>query len=313
MHSYKADTTFFFQETFADILVNKIKAKQKSNLNAKASVSFIVFCTCKDLCLILQDLANVTQSPVSSTCINDPTEQLPPQCDDTNSGVGSALKVCYTVNTSSQHGSTTCGTDSNNPLAWPTDIFASDRRVLQKNHQPNTIFCPSESKSNFVQSEISALPCPEQQQCNNETSGSNAYHQSEKHLSGLSAALESSFANSEYVPLSNSHLFQQGYKFPDEVFNQESGLLQYMNMLVPLKSKDAAVCSQTNKFEYIPLHVRDPSLAELSTCEDFKIPSPQLKDLNDSSVPEHVRKGIKYDESDLICFSPEVSSVKHDC
>lgn len=214
-----------------------------------------------------------------------------------------------------------CGVDSNNLLAWPMDIFASERCKLQEILQSSPVKSACSSESLYKPS----FPCLEQH-CSNEattskwqssagTSDTKAYQQQqqnmEKHLSDLSAALDSSFANSSYIPLSNSHLWhQQSYKFSEEVFNKESGLLQYMGMLVPLKSQEAAMCSRTNTFEYIPLHVRDPTLSEIFVCEDYKIPSPQMKDLNDTSVPEHVRKGISYDECDLINFNPEVSSIK---
>lgn len=120
-------------------------------------------------------------------------------------------------------------------------------------------------------------------------------HWREKHLS---VALETS----------TNHLWPgPDLKFSNEIFEQESSLLQYMNMLVPLKSQEAAMCSRSSTFEYIPLHVRDPSLEDMSVCEDCMIPTPQLRDLNDHTIPEHVRKGINYEESDLITFNPEVS------
>ena len=37
-----------------------------------------------------------------------------------------------------------------------------------------------------------------------------------------------------------------------------------------------------------------------------------MKDLNDSSIPDHVRKGIDYDEKDLLpSIKPDVSAISN--
>lgn len=127
----------------------------------------------------------------------------------------------------------------------------------------------------------------------------------------LSAALNLTFASSPYnaIPFCGNNL-QQTLQFSDEAFRQESGLLQYMGMLVPLDSLEVATCSKSGTFEYTALHIRDPSLDNIPLALDYKLPSPKLKDLNDGSVPKHVRKGINYEEKDLVDFQPEVYKLK---
>ena len=235
----------------------------------------------------------------STASINVCIKQSSPHCSEVNLEAR-ILEFCP------EKPKDACGINSNNPLVWPMDIFASERCKLQKTSPVNS----SES--------LYKLSLPKQ--CSHEvklqssggTSETKAYQQKEKYLSDLSAALDSSFVTSNYIPLSNNSRpwHQQSYKFSDEVFNKESGLLQYMGMLVPLKSQEAATCSRTDTFGYIPLHVRDPTLSGAFVCEDYKVPSPKMKELNDTSVPEHVRKGISYNKSDLISFNPEVSLLQ---
>lgn len=124
----------------------------------------------------------------------------------------------------------------------------------------------------------------------------------------LSAALNSSFASSPYNsnPFCNP-LLPQNFQISEEVFRQESGLLQYTGMLVPLSSPEVATCSKSAIFQYTALHVQDPSLDHIPFVQDYRLPSPQLRDLDDSSIPEHVRKGIDYDKEDMVDFRPEVS------
>lgn len=124
----------------------------------------------------------------------------------------------------------------------------------------------------------------------------------------LSEALNFSFNSSRYSanPIFSNFqpmLQQQDYQYSDEVFQQESGLLQHMNMLVPLASSEVATYSKGSTFKYTALHNQDSSL------DDIQIPqlrSPQLKDLNDSSIPDHVRKGVNYNEGEIIDVKPEV-------
>lgn len=123
----------------------------------------------------------------------------------------------------------------------------------------------------------------------------------------LSAALNSSFANSHY---NSSPLTQpQHFQYSDDTFHQESGLLRYMGMLVPLGSSEVATCSKSSSFKYIALHVRNTSLDNIPSTKDYTLPTPKYKDLNDISVPEYVRKGVNYDEEDLVDFQPEVCKI----
>ena len=125
----------------------------------------------------------------------------------------------------------------------------------------------------------------------------------ERCLRAFSAALDSSFTNSVYNIWPQN---RDSFQVSDRTFFRESGLLQYMNMLVPLHSPEAAWCSRNRVFEYVPLHVRDPAWNLATPPFDFVIPSRQLRDLNDSSIPDHVRKGVDYDDSDPIEYIPEV-------
>ena len=81
----------------------------------------------------------------------------------------------------------------------------------------------------------------------------------------LSAALDESFMTSSYNTSfynyqSYSPHCQQNLHYPDQLFQEEFGILQSMDMVVPLHSSEAASCSKSDSFQYIPLHVRDPSL-----------------------------------------------------
>ena len=118
----------------------------------------------------------------------------------------------------------------------------------------------------------------------------------------LSAVLNSSFANSHY----NSSPLTRNFQFSDDTFHQESGLLKYMGMLVPLGSNEVATCSKSSSFKYTALHVRNPSLDDIPSIKDYRLPTPKARDLNDNSVPEHVRKGVHYNEKDLVIFQPQV-------
>jgi hypothetical protein len=120
----------------------------------------------------------------------------------------------------------------------------------------------------------------------------------------LSAALNLSFADSHYNA-SRSHKL----RFSNDIFHQESGLLRYMGMLVPLSSCEVATCSKMDTFEYIALHIQDPSLDYIPSVQDYNLPSSKHRDLNDSSIPKHIRKGINYDKSDLVVIQPKVSQI----
>ncbi len=63
--------------------------------------------------------------------------------------------------------------------------------------------------------------------------------------------------------------------------------------------------SRTGTFEYILLHVRDPSLLKVDTPSDHGLLSPVSPDLY--HLPHHSKKGISYEEGDLVEFHPEVS------
>ena len=75
-------------------------------------------------------------------------------------------------------------------------------------------------------------------------------------------------------------------------------------MIVPLDSWDTATCSESETFGYTALHVQDPTLDCVSCPSDYQLPTPKVTDLNHSSIPEHVRKGIS---SDVVKLEPEVS------
>ena len=128
----------------------------------------------------------------------------------------------------------------------------------------------------------------------------------------FSEALDSAFASSSYnaPPLCGIHT--QDYEFSDEIFRKESLLLHKASLLVPLFSSEAAAFSQTDTLKYVPFHVRDPTLHDIQVPLDYQLSSTQFADLNDSSIPEYVRKGFAYDRSELVDledFKPEVSLV----
>ena len=84
----------------------------------------------------------------------------------------------------------------------------------------------------------------------------------------------------------------------DETFKLKVAVLQSMHMLVALDSNDGvAECSRSDTFEYIALHVENPSLDCLSCPYDYQLLSPKMRD-----IPE---QGIS---SVVIDFQPEVSS-----
>ena len=129
-------------------------------------------------------------------------------------------------------------------------------------------------------------------------------------LSVLSSALDEAFTGSSYNTTSfcNYNLYiEQGYKYSDQIFLEESGMLQYMGMTVSLNSPEVASCSLTDTFEYVPLYERDRIILWIISPFDYLLPSRQLKDLNDQSIPEHIRNGICYEDSDIVDFKPEVS------
>ena len=119
----------------------------------------------------------------------------------------------------------------------------------------------------------------------------------------FSEALDSAFANSSYnaPPLCGiQQRSPQDYEFSDEIFRQESLLLQKASLLVPLFSSEAAAFSQTDTLKYVPFHVSDPTLDDIPVPLDYQLSSPEFADLNDSSIPEYVRKGVAYDRSELV-------------
>ena len=130
-------------------------------------------------------------------------------------------------------------------------------------------------------------------------------------LSVLSSALDEAFTGSSYNTTSfcNYNLcIEQEYKYSDQIFLEESGMLQYMGMTVSLDSPEVASCSLTDTFEYVPLYERDRIILWIISPFDYLLPSRQLKDLNDQSIPEDVRNGIFYEDCDIIVnFKPEVS------
>ena len=122
----------------------------------------------------------------------------------------------------------------------------------------------------------------------------------------LSSLLDSSFSNRYQSNLTLD--FHQTFQFTNQEFLKEVALLQSMDMLVPLKSSDAHVsaCSRSETFKYVALHVQDPSLDCLPCLCCYHVPRQSFRDLNDSSVPEHIRKGVS---SDVVNFHPKVGPV----
>lgn len=101
--------------------------------------------------------------------------------------------------------------------------------------------------------------------------------------------------------------FQDSIK-EEELFGQESSLLELMDMVVPLHASEVASYSKTNSFEYTPLHVRDPSLCTIPVPEDYHLSPHLAKDVMDPSIPEYMRNGICCDKANIVTFEPEVSS-----
>ena len=83
-----------------------------------------------------------------------------------------------------------------------------------------------------------------------------------------------------------------------------------MDMLVPLDSPEAALFSKTDTFEYVPPHIADPALDNNVSPVDYVLTTPRLKDMNDPTVPDHVRKGVAYDPSEIVEFNPEVGMLE---
>ena len=102
------------------------------------------------------------------------------------------------------------------------------------------------------------------------------------------------------------HWPPQNFQFSDYFFFSKSGLFHRADMFVPLHSREAAWCSRKRVFEYVPQHVRDPTWNLTTPPFDCVIPSRQLRDLNDSSIPDHMRKGVDDNDSEPVEFSPEV-------
>ncbi len=94
------------------------------------------------------------------------------------------------------------------------------------------------------------------------------------------------------------------YKYSDREFQKEYSFLKHMGVIVPLNDFKVARYSCTNTFEYIPLPVRDPSLLDVETPCAHGLLSPQSAD--HSYLPHHSKKGISYEEGDLVEFQPEV-------
>ena len=95
------------------------------------------------------------------------------------------------------------------------------------------------------------------------------------------------------------------YEYSDREFLKDYSFLKHMGVIVPLSNSKVARYSRKNTFEYIPLHVRDPSLLDVETPCDHGLLSPQSAD--HSYLPHHSKKGISYEEGDLVEFQPEVS------
>ncbi len=115
---------------------------------------------------------------------------------------------------------------------------------------------------------------------------------------------------------SNKHIFLKpldklkkrltySHEYSVREFPKEYSFLEHMGVIVPLNHPKVAGYSRTGTFEYIPLHFRDPSLLSVDTPSDLGLLSPESPDLH--HLPHHSKKGISYEEGDLMEFHPEVS------
>ena len=158
------------------------------------------------------------------------------------------------------------------------------------------------------------MACNATKHCEVSTSSSTLQkYQTVQSLRGLSSVTDETFSIVSYnstTTYTNDHSnwIKQGYHYPDQDYLRESGMLQSMNMLVSLQSPEAASCSLTDTFEYTPLHVQDPIILSIpSPSLHYQISSPILADLSNKLIPEHVKKGIWYEDSDIVKFRPQVS------
>ena len=115
---------------------------------------------------------------------------------------------------------------------------------------------------------------------------------------------------------SNHHQFLQpmdrqknrltySYEYSIREFPKEYSFLKHMGVIVPLNHPKVAGYSRRGTFEYIPLHIRDPSLLNVDIPSDHGLLSPESPDYY--HLPHHSKKGISYEEGDLVEFHPEVS------
>ncbi len=95
------------------------------------------------------------------------------------------------------------------------------------------------------------------------------------------------------------------YEYSDREFLKDYSFLKHMGVIVPLSDSKVARYSRKNTFKYIPHHVRDPSLLDVETPCDHGLLSPHSAD--HFYLPHHSKKGISYEEGDLVEFQPEVS------
>jgi len=99
-------------------------------------------------------------------------------------------------------------------------------------------------------------------------------------------------------------------KFSNTTFMKEAALLLDMDMIVPLRSKDAAQFCQICTGEFPPFHEKEPIEGYMSPADGqlLKI-TPRLKDLSDPCIPESLRKGLDYNASDILEYNSDVRSV----
>ena len=93
------------------------------------------------------------------------------------------------------------------------------------------------------------------------------------------------------------------HEYSDQQFQKEFSLLKSMDMIVPLVGfrRKVAACSRTDTFQYIPLHVRYPSMLKIRSPLDHFLP------IRKDESSDNTRDGIYYEADDIIDFNPEVS------
>ena len=138
--------------------------------------------------------------------------------------------------------------------------------------------------------------------------GSGRQQHHERFLGSMTVAVDISFAATRFSTMSLHGIlpgFRQSHQAASLLLLRELTELAYMHMLVPLHSQEVATCtcSRTDTFKCVPMHVSEPAWDQNISPYDYVLQSPQLRDINDPSVPDHVRKGVAYEKGEYdLCF-----------